>query len=128
MTVECSVCTESVELIGIGRCGHSTICALCHYKLRALQNNIKCGMCNANNEMIVITDDPSQDFEHFDIDKCIEFNKGELYFPSENLMQRFEKLTSTKCPFPECADTHKTFTEVIQYKKHLRERHKKYLW
>lgn len=120
MTGECSVCTEPFKLFGIGRCDHNTVCATCHFKMRVKQGIIKCGLCNANNEQIIITDDTMKTFADYILDDCLEFSEGGIFFPSENHMQYFEKSISTSCPFAECQGK-RTYNEVLQYKKHLKE-------
>lgn len=124
---ECVICCVESELFGIGRCGHNEVCALCHYKLRVKQNNIACGLCKANNEEIIITDDENLGFEDYDLQECIEFDLGTIYFGTGAQMKKFEKLISTRCPIPNCPDKEAEFS-AIAYKKHLREKHKKHVW
>ena len=124
---DCVICCVDSPLFGIGRCGHNEVCALCHYKLRVKQNNIACGLCKANNEEIVITDEEQLGFEDFDLDTCIEYSQGSIYFGSESAKRQFESLISTKCPVPNCPEHDLELTSV-SYKKHLRDKHKKYVW
>lgn len=125
---DCCICSESLELFGIGQCGHKDICARCHFKLRTKQNKMECSVCNQINEQVIIADDLHRKFNDFDLEDCIEFEEGELFFPTEMIKRRFELHICNKCPFPECEEQGVAFKDYLQYKKHLTTRHKKYLW
>ena len=66
------------------------------------------------------------EFKDYTLEDCIEFEKGNIFFPSEDTKKRFEMRICNKCPFPECKL--ESFRDLLQYKKHLSTRHKKYLW
>lgn len=130
----CSICFEKLEMIGVGKCEHKSICALCHYKMRIIQKNVECGVCKSLNEVIIITDDLQQDFKDYDLDQCVEYKdvnrllyEGSIYFPDLSQQKHFQKLTSKKCPFDQCADL-RAYEDDLQYKKHMKERHQRYLW
>ena len=125
---ECCICAGDLELFGIGPCGHKDTCALCHYKLRTKQSRLECSVCNQLNELLIITDDSHREFKDYDLEDCIEFEEGEIFFPSEATKRKFEMAICNKCPFSECEETGKTFNSYLEYKKHLSSRHKKYLW
>lgn len=69
----CSICFEKLVMIGVGKCEHKMICALCHYKMRIIQKTVECGVCKSLNEVIVITSDLQQDFKDYDLDQCVEY-------------------------------------------------------
>ena len=43
---------------GITPCGHDSVCASCHLRLRSLLTDKKCPICKASNEQIIIDNDP----------------------------------------------------------------------
>jgi hypothetical protein len=127
-SASCAVCTEKIEMFGLGQCDHKEVCAMCVYKMRVKQGQISCAICKANNEAVIITDDWKKNFEDYDLDTCIEHSQGSLYLPTDAQKHKFEMIISSRCPFPECADSIRPFREPLQYKKHLKERHQRYLW
>lgn len=124
----CNICMEPLEMIGLGRCNHKLTCALCHFKMRTKQDKMECTVCKALNEHIIITDDFEACFNSFDLDDCLEYSEGNLYFPTEEHKQQFELLICNKCPFPECDGARLHLHTPQEYKRHLKERHNKYLW
>lgn len=86
---ECIICCEKHDLFGVGQCGHNSICAKCHYKMRAKQQNLHCGYCKDLNHYLLITDDMQAKLPE-DIETLIEYKEGAIYFPSPEIKQRFE--------------------------------------
>lgn len=48
---------------GITPCGHDSVCASCHLRLRSLLTDNKCPICKASNEQIIIDNDPDPDID-----------------------------------------------------------------
>lgn len=119
---DCIICCEHLELFGVGQCGHNSICARCHYKMRAKQQNLHCGYCKELNQHMLITDSIEARMPE-DPDVLIEYKEGAIYFPSILIKRMFEELMTNKCPF-----CNMKFDDVNLYKKHLREKHWQYLW
>lgn len=128
MQAECAVCAEPRELVGVGQCDHRDVCGLCHYKLRVKQGRMECPVCNSLNDEIVITADTSSLFKDYELEDCMEFSEGALFFADESVKRRFEMQICNRCPFPECENIGKSFGSYLEYKKHLIHNHKKHLW
>jgi hypothetical protein len=126
--IDCCICSERVDLFGVGQCGHKEICAQCHYLMRVKRGKAECSVCKEINECIVITDDIHKGFKDFNVEDCSEFDQGGIFFPTEMIKRRFELQLCNKCPFPECEEKGQTFKNYLEYKKHLTSRHRKYLW
>ena len=50
----CCVCTEPLELVAIGSCGHAETCARCCLKSRLNYNNMRCPVCAAEQAAVLI--------------------------------------------------------------------------
>lgn len=119
---ECIICTERMDLFGIGQCGHSCICARCHFKMRAKQQNLNCVYCKELNQYLLITDDAA-DRLPADPYSLVEFREGCIFFKNYDVKARFEALIASKCPC--CPER---FDQATEFKEHLKERHWRYLW
>ena len=68
----CLICYTSNlhEERGITPCGHDSVCASCHLRLRSLLTDKKCPICKAVNEQIIIDNDPDPEIdEHKSFDQ-----------------------------------------------------------
>ena len=126
--IDCVVCSEERELFGIGRCNHKEVCGVCHYLMRTKENKIDCSMCKMPNEEIFITCDLNKDFQSFKIEDCFDYGSCNIYFPSMQEKHMFEELTAPFCPFSDCEFANKALKTDIEFKKHIRERHRRYIW
>ena len=113
---ECIVCTERSELWGVGQCGHNNICAKCHYRMRAKQQNLHCGYCKNLNEHILIASNSSVSFAG--VQGLIEYREGAIYFKDADTLKLFELSISCRC---QCCS--EKFLQVEEYKQHLRLNH-----
>lgn len=64
-SVECFLCYEETQIIGIGKCNHTPTCYKCIFKMRELNNNNRCPICLTENTETIITDDLEKKFEDF---------------------------------------------------------------
>lgn len=119
---ECIICTERIELFGIGQCGHSCICAKCHLKLRSKQQNLHCVYCKDLNQFLMVTDDCSDKIPD-DPYSLAEFREGCIFFKNYDVKVKFEESIAAKCPC--CSEK---FKHEDTFKEHLKDKHWRYLW
>ncbi|KAL6846439.1 hypothetical protein ACP4OV_023887 [Aristida adscensionis] len=50
----CAVCTEPLEWVAVGRCGHADVCAGCAARLRFLQRNRRCCICRTRCPTVLV--------------------------------------------------------------------------
>ena len=127
---ECSVCSEPSSLFGVGRCNHNSICAACHYVMRTKDQNITCALCKEQNEDLIITSDQSRVFESFDKLALTPYQEGlgSIYVPSAEEKASLDLIVIPTCPYQDCEYASKRFLTELLYKKHLKERHRRFLW
>ncbi|RLM61579.1 hypothetical protein C2845_PM14G14370 [Panicum miliaceum] len=51
----CCVCTEPVEWVAVGRCGHRDVCAGCATRIRFFQDDRRCCICRAHCPTVLVT-------------------------------------------------------------------------
>ena len=58
-TLTCVICCDEVTAIAIGPCGHSHTCARCCLRLRMCYHDMRCPLCKAANQEVVVTRAPA---------------------------------------------------------------------
>ena len=43
--VDCVLCAEEAEFVGVAQCNHEAICYRCIYKMRVISKNNSCPIC-----------------------------------------------------------------------------------
>ncbi|KAL6657558.1 hypothetical protein ACP70R_005338 [Stipagrostis hirtigluma subsp. patula] len=51
----CLVCTEPMEWVAVGRCGHRFVCSRCMVRLRFFHQNRRCCVCRTRCPRVVVT-------------------------------------------------------------------------
>ena len=50
----CLVCYSELTHIALTPCNHNEICATCHLRIRFLEKDMKCPICKAGNEQLIV--------------------------------------------------------------------------
>jgi len=99
---------------GIAPCGHDSVCASCHLRLRSLLSDKRCPICKASNEEIIIDVDPDPS-----IDRHKSFHEYEkwgndigpnyifrqdvgMFFPTFYYNTKVLPIFSLSCNVPKC--------------------------
>ncbi len=53
--IQCVVCCETMNFVGLGSCGHCSVCDLCFLRLRVLMKDIKCTLCKSILPAVFVT-------------------------------------------------------------------------
>ncbi|EAR97810.3 zinc finger, C3HC4 type (RING finger) protein (macronuclear) [Tetrahymena thermophila SB210] len=125
---ECVLCYDEIQYIGLGQCNHKEMCYKCHYKMRTFTQNISCPLCNSLNGDLIITDDFNADFDDFELDGLEVFDqKAGIYATTEEIYHELKKLVEIKCFASGCKEENNTFQSLANLKKHLKEKHQRFL-
>ena len=125
-TRTCSICVEDTAFFGIGKCNHKNICAQCHFKMRS-KGDLKCSFCKEENTLMIITSDLKKTFDSFDRSSLLEFQDcNTIFADSSSTLEALVELTSVRCPVESCNS--KPFPNLIFYKKHLKDKHRSFVW
>lgn len=126
--MECLLCCETEAFIGVGSCGHQPFCYKCIYKLHIVTKDQSCPICKEHLELLVITDREGATFNDIKKLKLLKSkNFATILFDGEMARSHFEKLTEYRCFAPKCEEV-KGFQSIAFLKKHLKEKHNRYLW
>jgi E3 ubiquitin-protein ligase ZNF598 len=125
----CLVCMETSHYWGIGQCGHSEICAKCHYRLRSKQQNLHCSLCKHLNMFMLIVKTEEREkvasiaYSYLKEPKdLIEYSSAAIHFTTSDLLNEFEMYIAAQCPA--CSEK---FVHPETFKLHLAEQHRLYL-
>lgn len=122
---ECLICCEDKETMVVGRCNHPSVCLICSYKLRSLNNNAKCIVCNEELKQVILVKDEETLYEDLEAMGPTAYNFGISYTDPEERWECYA-LDSIKCPIKKCR-LKKRFNNMNQFKKHLKEDHNRHL-
>lgn len=53
--LQCVVCCETMNFVGLGACGHCSVCDLCFLRLRVLMKDLKCTLCKSILPAVFVT-------------------------------------------------------------------------
>ena len=121
---DCIVCSEKSELYGISECGHSVVCARCHFKMRTKQQNIVCAVCRERSIQLFVSQKQDTEFPK-NLSQFPHCDEGEIYFENNHTRKLFEENVGAKCKF--CTDT-TIYLDGDKFDQHLRSSHGRYLW
>jgi hypothetical protein len=121
---ECIVCSEKSELFGISECGHSDVCARCHFKMRTKQQNIVCVVCRESSVQLFVSQKQDSVFPKI-LDQYPRYDQGHIYFENNYTRKLFEEIVGAKCKF--CQDN-TIYMDGDLFDQHLRSSHGRYLW
>lgn len=77
---------------------------------------------------IIVTDESKTDFNGYSLDHIPLFNKkAGIYAANENILEELEKLVEIKCFAYNCKEDVNEFNSVGGLKRHLKEKHQRYL-
>lgn len=62
MNQECFICCEPEKIRTVGECNHQVICLSCSWKMRVKNSNIKCLQCNQECPEVLVTNNPTLEF------------------------------------------------------------------
>ncbi|EGR30194.1 zinc finger protein, putative [Ichthyophthirius multifiliis] len=125
---ECVLCYDEIKIVGIGQCNHKEICYKCQFKMRYITDNQSCPLCNKNNQIIIVSDNMQNDFSSYDLDYLIPFDeKKGLYAKTQEIYDMLLKLIEIRCFAPGCKEEDTVFQNISTLKKHLKDRHQRFL-
>ena len=124
-TSECLLCCDAITLYALGRCNHSPICYLCSLKSRSLLKNFLCPICKETLEQVIITRNLST-FEALSSKSLINFGKWGFLVEEEAILEELDGVNKFQCWMKGCKEG--VFNTMPFLKKHLKEKHQRFLW
>lgn len=125
----CLVCMEPSEFWGVGECGHSEICAKCHFRLRSKQQNLHCSLCKQiNTTLLIVKTEQRAEYTGPGANRLsspgdfVEYSTASVHFISTIALREFELHIAAECPA--CKEK---FVHPETYKMHLAQEHRLYL-
>ncbi len=123
---DCLVCLEKIEYLVVGECNHPILCLLCAYKMRSKNNDKNCIYCKAENKSVVIFKDLKERFHRKYLKPEKLFSEG-IYWSDQETRQACQKMMIIDCPLEDCYSQEKSFETSMDYKRHLKDVHHKYI-
>lgn len=106
----CLVCYSELTHIALTPCNHNEICATCHLRIRFLEKDMKCPICKAGNEQLIVDSriDRKPLFSDYplwgdDLGSNFFYRRDVgMFFPTRYYETEIEPLFGYHCTFPKC--------------------------
>lgn len=124
----CAICKEINNFYAIGSCDHKNICVYCALKSRLLYKDLKCPICTAKLEDLVIFEFPI-DLNYAEIDKndCYkdsDFGSNGVYYLDISAKEEVLKLNAFICPISNCNEP--IFENLLYLMQHMKKSHNRF--
>ncbi|CAK9043154.1 unnamed protein product [Durusdinium trenchii] len=119
----CVLCHEErPSYVGIGRCRHAEVCWICTLRLRFLNQDTRCPLCNEELMEVLLTSDRSASVEPMDF---IGLNHEDpwIYFADDIIRRAVLQLLGYRCQIEGCAKKDVAFRTLTKLENHLWEAH-----
>ena len=115
--VECSLCYESTQYVGVGQCGHEEICWLCSLRLLWICKDKDCAICKEPIGSLSIRRVSSN------VGSNTDHVFREVRFSDDGILKEAKRLVSYTCPFPCGEDPVFNFRSLSDLQTHLKRDH-----
>ena len=120
---KCFVCYENKTVMAVGECNHIESCIECCFKMRFLDKNTRCLICNFDQFDVIASSDTKKLFEDYDMSKLTKFHSG-ILIADVLAGQQCKNLFITQCPLKNCVAS---FKDKKKYMEHLSKTHDHHL-
>ena len=124
---DCFICSHPIDgverLYSFGCCNHK-LCSLCFFRMRYLQDNCQCPVCNTSLDRVISSNNKHAEWPKLELwgddigGDNVYHEKSRMYFPRGYLQDVISNLTKIKCQ--ECQAT---FRHINVLKNHMTEKH-----
>eukprot|EP00434_Breviolum_minutum_P008082 symbB.v1.2.007127.t1/scaffold435.1/size205859/2 len=115
----CILCwEEQPTYVSIGRCRHAEVCWVCTLRLRFLNQDTRCPLCNEELGEVLLTNDTTASVDSMDL---VGLNHEDpwIYFADDIIRRAVLQLLGYRCQIERCAQKDSAFTTLRQLEDHL---------
>ncbi|CAJ1340393.1 unnamed protein product [Effrenium voratum] len=120
---QCVLCREEQpSYVSIGRCRHAEVCWVCTLRLRFLNQDTRCPLCNEELGEVLLTTDRNASMEPIDL-LGLNHEHPWIYFADETIRRAVLQLLGYRCEIEGCEKKDVAFRSLKTLEDHLWHTH-----